>query len=71
MKLTPEQVKEQLKEMVAEESLNDLEKDNRGQLIIYSNIFVWSDGSFHDEPEEEETGVFSVRSILNDESHPT
>ena len=30
---------------------NDVETDYDGQLIIYTGIYVWKDGSFHDEPE--------------------
>ena len=32
----------------------ELGHDSEGQLIIYTGIFIWSDGSFHDEPEEKE-----------------
>lgn len=28
------------------------EKDNEGQLIIYTGYYLWSDGSVHEEPED-------------------
>lgn len=34
----------------------DIQTDNYGQLIIYTNIFEWTDGSLHEEEEVMEVG---------------
>lgn len=31
----------------------EVETDNEGQLIIYTGIYRWKDGSYHDEQEED------------------
>jgi secreted PhoX family phosphatase len=34
-------------------SPDNLETDNEGQLIIYTGIYRWKDGSYHDETEDQ------------------
>ncbi len=42
---TEEQVDQMLK------CSGTLEHDNHGQLLIYTGVFQWADGSYHDEPD--------------------
>jgi len=32
----------------------EFDKDNDGQLIIYTGVYEWSNGEYHDEPEGED-----------------
>jgi len=33
---------------------DDCELDNDGQLVFYTSVYQWEDGTLHDEPEEVE-----------------
>jgi hypothetical protein len=48
---TETEVVRQMVELAVSEHPDLMEVDNEGQIIIYTGIFRWSDGTFHDESE--------------------
>ncbi len=42
-----------VQESLSHAEINSCEEDNQGQLVYYSGIFRWKDGTFHDEAEVE------------------
>jgi hypothetical protein len=40
-----------INEQLSHCELADCDRDNQGQVVFYSGIFEWKDGSFHDEPD--------------------
>ena len=47
--LTPDAVDQLLAHMLDETKLGDLGIDNDGQLVFYTGLYRWKDGSLHDE----------------------
>lgn len=50
--LSTQEAKNKIIGQVRQGSLNDLEKDEQGQLIIYTGLFMHADGNIYAEPEE-------------------
>lgn len=48
---TQEEVNNMLLHNQYDGSSGIVEYDNRGQLIVYTGIFLWQDGSYHNLPE--------------------
>lgn len=46
-----DEVIRQLVGIACDTELEDMVTDNKGQLIIKTEIYAWSDGTYHDEPE--------------------
>ena len=38
-------------DQLSHDSLCEYNTDNEGQLIIYTNVYRWNDGTFRDEPD--------------------
>lgn len=49
--MTPQEVIDNIADSVKDSHPDDFETDNSGQIIIYSNIWKWSDGTFRDCPD--------------------
>jgi hypothetical protein len=45
--LTIEQVRKQLQDGALEDDLGNA--DNEGQIVLYTSIYIWGDGTYHDE----------------------
>lgn len=48
-----DQFQDYLNELVAGAHPSEMERDNQGQLIIYTGIYQHSDGTLHDEAEDD------------------
>jgi hypothetical protein len=53
-KFNTTQIQTALIQMVEDIVPASMDTDNEGQLIIYTDIYRWSDGTYSDEPEEME-----------------
>lgn len=50
--LSTQEAKNKIIGQIRQGSLNDLERDNLGQLIVYTGLFMHQDGNIYTEPEE-------------------
>jgi len=41
--------------------VHDCELDNEGQVVYYTGVYQWADGSFHDEPDPDQYGTDTER----------
>jgi hypothetical protein len=52
--LTPDELREHLQNCIGYGRPSDYHTDNYGQVIIYTGIYQWEDGTFHLAPETDE-----------------
>jgi hypothetical protein len=50
---TAQEVMDDIIEGCSDSHPNDLPTDSDGQLLIYTGIYKWNDGTFHDEMDPE------------------
>lgn len=49
--LDEEKVEEAIIDLVRSSGSDEMDTDNDGQLIVYTGIYRWADGTYHDEEE--------------------